>query len=131
MYFYFFQLHETLKSKLEFYQLGLWTAVCTQVCVDVCVCFTFRVFLLGVVSECSSHTEAHVAVFAVVRFLSRVQPHVILQRRVGAKLCATFLAGKRLFFEVLSAFVVNHTWNVTRGGRHVTLLQHPNIERVF
>lgn len=73
------------------------------------LCLTLRVLLLGVVSECSSHTKAHVTVFAVVRFLSCVKPHVVLQRRVGSELCAAFLASERLLFKVFSALVVNHT----------------------
>lgn len=72
-------------------------------------CPTLRVFLLGVVSQCSGYTEAHVAVLTVIGFLSRVQPHVVLQRRVGSEHCATFLAGKRLHFKVLCLFVVNQT----------------------
>lgn len=42
------------------------------VTIQVCVCVTLRVFLLGVVCECSGHAEAHVTVFAAVRFLPRV-----------------------------------------------------------
>lgn len=80
----------------------------------VCVCVTLGVFLLGVVCECSSHTEAHVTVFAVVRLLACVQPHVILQGRVGAKLCATVVASERFFLKVLGALVVDHACNTTQ-----------------
>lgn len=86
----------------------------------MCVCVTLRVFLLGVVCECGSHTEAHVTVFAVVRLLPCVQPHVILQGRVGAKLCAAVVASERFFFKVLSALVVNHACNTTKGSRSPT-----------
>lgn len=89
-------------------------------CTSVCVCVTLGVFLLGVVCECSSHTEAHVTVFAVVRLLACVQPHVILQGRVGAKLCATVVASERFFLKVLGALVVDHSCNTTQGTGNPT-----------
>lgn len=50
---------------------------CRCMCLCSCTCPTFWVLLLGVVWECSSHTEAHVTELTVVWFLSCVQPQVI------------------------------------------------------
>lgn len=69
---------------------------------------TLRVFLFRVVCERSGHAEVHVAVFAAVWFLPRVQSHVILQGRVGGKLCAALVTRKRLLVKVFGALVVNH-----------------------
>lgn len=72
------------------------------------VCVTLQVFLLGVVGQGGGHGEAHVAVFAAVRLLARVQPHVVLEGRAGGKLCAALLTREGLLFKVLTAFVVDH-----------------------
>lgn len=87
------------------------------------VCFTLGVLLLGVVRERGGHAEAHVAVFAAVRLLPRVQPHVVLQGRVGSELCAALVAGKRLLVKVFGALVVNHPWNQTRWRLKDTCLK--------
>lgn len=71
---------------------------------------TLGVFLLGVVGQRGGHSEAHVAVLAVVRFLSGVEPHVVLQRGGGGEFGAARLAGVRLLLKMLRALVVNHTW---------------------
>lgn len=77
------------------------------------LCLTLRVFLLGMVGQCGGHGEAHVTVFAAVRFLSRVQPHVVLQGRVGGELGATFLTRVGPFLQMLCAPVVQQTCNTT------------------
>lgn len=93
----------------------------------VCVCVTFRVFLLGVVRKCSGHTEVHVTVFAVVRFLPGVQPHVILQWWVGAELGTAVFTGKWLLIKVFCALVVTHAWNVAGAWEGLLLVSKSRL----
>lgn len=69
---------------------------------------TFRVLLLGVVSQGGGLREGHEAVLAHERAVPGVQAQVVLQGRVGCKLCPTFLTGERFLVEVLSQLVVLH-----------------------
>lgn len=80
-------------------------------------CRTLRVFLLGVVGQCGGHGKAYVTVFAAVRFLPRVQPHVILQGRVGGELGSAFLTLVGPFLQMLSAPVVQQTCDTTTNSK--------------
>lgn len=103
-------------------RLSLW-------CVRVACCHTLRVFLLGVVGQRGGHGEAHVTVFAAVRFLPRVQPHVVLQGRVGSELGAAFVTHVRPFLQMLSAPVVQQTCNTTANLKYPTA--HSPIQDQF
>lgn len=71
-------------------------------------------FLFGVVRQSGGHSEAHVAVFAMERFLSRVQTHVVLEGRGGGKLGPAFLARERPLFEMFGAFMIKQACNKTQ-----------------
>lgn len=88
--------------------------------VRVVCCRTLRVFLLGVVGQRGSHGEAHVTVFAAVRFLPRVQPHVVLQGRVGGELGTALLTHVGPFLQMLSAPVVQQTCNTIANLKYPT-----------
>lgn len=74
---------------------------------------TLGVFLFAVVGQSGGHREAHVAVFAMERFLSRVQTHVVLEGRGGGKLGPAFFACVRPLFKMLGALMIKQTFNQT------------------
>lgn len=74
---------------------------------------TLRVFLLGVVGQRGGHGEAHVAVSAAERLFPRVQPHVVLQGRVGGEPGAAFFTLVGPFLQMLRAPVVQQTCDTT------------------
>lgn len=64
--------------------------------------------LLGVVGQGRGLGEGHEAVLAHERAVASMQAKVVLQGRVGCKLCPTLFTGERLLVKVLCQLVVLH-----------------------
>lgn len=79
-----------------------------SVAVLACVHFSFRVLLLGVVGQRRGLGEGHEAVLAHERTVPGVKAKVVLQSRIGGKLCPTLFTGERLLIKMLRQFVVLH-----------------------
>ena len=66
--------------------------------------------LLGVVGQGRGLGERHQAVLAHEWPVPRVKAKVVLQGRIGRKLCPTLFTGERLLIKMLRQFVVLHAW---------------------
>lgn len=66
--------------------------------------------LLGVVGQGRGLGKGHEAVLAHERAVPSVKAKVVLQGRIGRKLCPTLFTGERLLIKVLCQFVVLHAW---------------------
>ena len=64
--------------------------------------------LLGVVGQGRGLGEGHEAVLAHERTVPSVKAKVVLQGRIGRKLCPTLLTGEWLLVKMLRQFVVLH-----------------------
>lgn len=78
--------------------------------------------LLGVVGQGRGLGEGHEAVLAHEWAVPSVEAEVVLQGRIGCKLCPTLFAGERLLVKVLGQLVVLHAWGGWPGTGEIPVI---------